>query len=274
SWSINSYSGLFISPFHSGKHEEVSGGSEYDYWILSHRGGAVFGDMIHDLLEKTDFTDPADWERRVADTGKRYTGVFGREDTGNYKRLIHHTMNAELPSEQSNRFTLSSVKNSLKKPEMEFYFQINTLNSKELTEIIRETAGSDRYTTPRRKHIRGFMRGFIDLVFQHNSKYYILDWKTNNLGPSLSVYAPENKGIERAMTENNYHMQYLIYSVALKRYMELRGTPFSKESFGGVYYLFLRGVREDSGYGVFYRSGSSLVGPVSELDLVFKGKNL
>jgi exodeoxyribonuclease V beta subunit len=95
------------------------------------------------------------------------------------------------------------------------------------------------------------MNGFIDLFFEYKGKYYILDWKSNHLGSELTAY--DNEGTSQAMKDNNYHLQYLIYTVALKRFLKNRITDFDyKQHFGGVFYLFLRGVRAKETSGVFY----------------------
>jgi exodeoxyribonuclease V beta subunit len=86
---------------------------------------------------------------------------------------------------------------------------------------------------------QGFMKGFADLVFEWKNKYYLLDWKTNYLGPSLQSYSPPH--LLASMGQNDYFLQAKIYAEALKRYVKLFDKrPFS-ESFGGMFYIFVRG---------------------------------
>ncbi len=86
---------------------------------------------------------------------------------------------------------------------------------------------------------RGVMKGFADLFFEWEGKYYLLDWKSNYLGASDQDYTLEK--IERVMQHNQYDLQASIYAEALKRYVKLFDTrPFS-ESFGGAFYYFIRG---------------------------------
>ncbi|HEY3553852.1 MAG TPA: PD-(D/E)XK nuclease family protein, partial [Casimicrobiaceae bacterium] len=85
-------------------------------------------------------------------------------------------------------------------------------------------------------------RGFIDLVFEHGSRYYVLDWKTNHLGYAPADYAPD--ALAAAMAAHGYHLQALLYSVALARYLAQRVPGYRHDAhFGGVIYLFVRGVR-------------------------------
>jgi exodeoxyribonuclease V beta subunit len=94
----------------------------------------------------------------------------------------------------------------------------------------------------------GFLKGVIDLVFEHGGKYYLLDWKSNWLGPSAEYYQPHH--LEEAMRLHGYFMQAQIYQEALKRYLGcFDQRPFS-ELFGGTFYLFMRGV--GPGTGIFY----------------------
>ncbi|HSW86811.1 MAG TPA: UvrD-helicase domain-containing protein [Rhabdochlamydiaceae bacterium] len=83
------------------------------------------------------------------------------------------------------------------------------------------------------------LKGFIDLVFQLNGKYYLLDWKSNWLGNTDEDYGIEN--IEREMRQHGYFLQAAIYAEALKRYVKLFDTRPLEECFGGAIYVFLRG---------------------------------
>jgi len=98
--------------------------------------------------------------------------------------------------------------------------------------------------------LEGLMNGKIDLFFECREKYFVLDWKSNFLGASLNAYSKEK--LKDAMNENNYHLQYLIYTVAVKKYLESRLPDFDyKTDFGGVIYVFLRGVRSNADTGIF-----------------------
>ena len=84
----------------------------------------------------------------------------------------------------------------------------------------------------------GFMKGVIDLVFTYQDKYYLIDWKSNWLGPNESAYNQE--ALEAAMRANQYPLQAAIYTEALKRYLaQVDPRPF-EECFGGAFYFFLR----------------------------------
>ena len=93
--------------------------------------------------------------------------------------------------------------------------------------------------------VRGFMVGSIDLIFEHAGRWYVVDYKSNNLGPHPADYTPRH--LAEAMSHSHYVLQYHIYAVALHRYLRWRlgdGYRF-EDHFGGVLYLFIRGMSPD-----------------------------
>ncbi len=118
--------------------------------------------------------------------------------------------------------------------------------------------------------VQGLMKGFIDLVFRWRGRFYLADYKSNHLGDRAPDYGPA--GMAESMTEHRYRLQYLIYTVALHRYLARRVPAYDYErDFGGVYYLFLRGMRpaEGAGYGVTYDRPPRAV--IETLDRLFAG---
>ena len=116
------------------------------------------------------------------------------------------------------------------------------------------------------EQIQGMVRGSIDLVFRHNGKYYIVDYKSNFLGSSLADY--NENALKKEMLHSHYDWQYLIYTLALHRYLQSVVPDYDyARDFGGVFYLFLRGMNGDPQSGVFYDRPS--VELITELDGVF-----
>ena len=100
--------------------------------------------------------------------------------------------------------------------------------------------------------LQGWMRGFIDLVFHHQGRFYVVDYKSNHLGGTWGDYHSE--AIRDAMVHHHYILQYHLYVAALHRYLALRVADYDYEThMGGVYYLFLRGMSPDNapGHGVW-----------------------
>ena len=114
--------------------------------------------------------------------------------------------------------------------------------------------------------IQGMVRGSIDLVFRHNGKYYLVDYKSNFLGSTLADYNQE--ALKKEMLHSHYDWQYLIYTLALHRYLQSVVPHYDyARDFGGVFYLFLRGMNGEPQSGVFYDRPS--VELITELDGVF-----
>jgi exodeoxyribonuclease V beta subunit len=102
------------------------------------------------------------------------------------------------------------------------------------------------------------LHGFMDLVFQHDGRYYITDWKSNLLGCSGSDYAGDN--MTRSMADHSYILQYHLYTLALDRHLRLHLPGYSYEThFGGAIYVFLRGIAADSPDQGIYRDKPSAV---------------
>lgn len=96
--------------------------------------------------------------------------------------------------------------------------------------------------------VNGFMKGFIDLVFEFEGRWHIIDYKSNFLGERYRDYSPG--ALENAMAEHHYYLQYHIYTVALHRYLARRLSGYDYDRhFGGVYYLFIRGMSPEVGAG-------------------------
>ncbi len=131
-----------------------------------------------------------------------------------------------------------------------------------------------------RVKLAGFMTGSIDLVFRAGDRWYIADYKSNRLDPhrtgSLPAQHYYQPGLRHEMEHHHYYVQYHLYAVALHRYLGWRlGAGYSyEEHFGGVYYLFLRGMQgadtpeeNDLRHGVFFDRPPWEV--VSALDRLF-----
>lgn len=116
------------------------------------------------------------------------------------------------------------------------------------------------------EQIQGMVRGSIDLVFRHNGKYYLVDYKSNFLGSTLADYNQE--ALKKEMLHSHYDWQYLIYTLAVHRYLQSVVPHYDyARDFGGVFYLFLRGMNGEPQSGVFYDHPS--VELITELDGAF-----
>ena len=104
------------------------------------------------------------------------------------------------------------------------------------------------------------LKGAIDLVFQVDGKWYVADYKSNRCRkradePTRADHFSQHS-LMTEMFSHHYPLQYILYSFALHRYLQarLKGNYDYSRDFGGVCYLFLRGMTFDNGdgFGVFH----------------------
>ena len=142
--------------------------------------------------------------------------------------------------------SLQRIRNPL--PEMEFWFPSGGLLSGKIDALCRAhlLGGCDRPLLPERE-LRGMLMGFADLVFEHAGRYWVLDYKSNYLGPGDADYGAD--ALEVAMATHRYDVQAAIYLLALHRLLRLRLGPRydPARQLGGAVYFFLRGLHGPAG---------------------------
>ncbi|MBK1620985.1 exodeoxyribonuclease V subunit beta, partial [Lamprobacter modestohalophilus] len=122
----------------------------------------------------------------------------------------------------------------------------------------------------RPNQLDGLLKGFIDLVFEHQGRYYLLDWKSNWLGPEDSAYTDE--AMRTAILAHRYDLQYALYLLALHRLLRARLPDYHIEQhLGGALYVFLRGHQAPT-QGLFMAKPSRAL--IEGLDRLFNGRPL
>jgi len=142
--------------------------------------------------------------------------------------------------------------------EMEFYFPAKQTSDRGFRALLSSVTSAPGFNggkirgldTITFERFAGFLRGFIDLVVEHEGKYYIVDWKSNYLGPDIADY--DHDALCEAMDSHLYTVQALIYTLALDRHLAARLPGYEYEThFGGVIYVFVRGVNPDGEEGLW-----------------------
>jgi exodeoxyribonuclease V beta subunit len=202
--------------------------------------GAAAGECLHAILERIDFTEPRGWHAIVAATLAEFPPGRGDVDGARLapmvERMLHDVTSTPLPFGG----TLAALPRTRRLAELGFTFPARDLDTSRLRDAVVAAGYPMPRLAPGRLH--GYLNGYVDLVFEHAGRYYVLDWKSNHLGNAPSGYAPA--AIAHAMRDHGYHLQQLIYAVALDRYLQRRLPRYDRElHFGGVLYLFIRGVR-------------------------------
>ncbi len=246
--------------------EQVEKTTGSDLPLADFPKGAVAGNFFHMIFELADFaalSAPNDLEDLVARELQNY-GFLKEKWTHTVSTSLWQVMKTNLLGKQ--KLTLSDIPLSQRLNELPFTFPVAgqgnsepVFTAKALSEAFKEDAGvmSGQYVAEIAHlsfaPLQGYLKGFIDLVFEHNGKWYLADYKSNHLGEHREDYNPGQ--LVSAMEQHHYFLQYHIYTIALHRYLTHRVPGYSyKKDFGGVFYLFIKGMHPDSGsdYGVFF----------------------
>ena len=231
--------------------------------IFAFPRGAKAGIFLHEIFERLDFTAHKHaLEPLVTELLDRHG--FAAEWCGVVCSMVQNVLQAPLGEE---RFTLAKIGMERRFTELEFFFPLSQVSSERLRDTVaryseRTGAGSGEllfdtfpvnmaglFSRLSFAPVQGMLRGFMDLVVEHGGRYFILDWKSNHLGNRVEDY--DQPGMRREMEQSLYPLQYLLYTVALDNYLRLRIPDYDYDRhFGGVFYLFLRGVNR-RGNGVF-----------------------
>ena len=263
-WALTSFSGINAK----GQHKEESaddsdedpnpdedaenliekGKNEQHVPMALFPSGTDAGTVLHSIFEKADFS--SENNTGIISTILKKKMNFNTEELEKSVPTVNECLNSvfSAPIFDGGR-TLRDAQNS-KTAEMEFFLSIkdDVLEGK-LSKIIEDNYKTAKLEADSVK--KGFLHGFIDLVAKVDDKYYILDWKSNNLkeadDPEDPYSAYNAKGIEKEMKRHNYYLQYMLYLAAFDRYMQSADKSYSYEkNFGGIRYVFLRGVKAGS----------------------------
>ncbi|MGP1923497.1 MAG: exodeoxyribonuclease V subunit beta [Arsenophonus sp. NEOnobi-MAG3] len=168
-------------------------------------------------------------------------------------------------------FSLSKIRPEHQLNEMQFHLSIEKLLSPSVLDRLAHQYDvlSQRCQPFSFEPVMGVLNGYIDLVFFCQDKFYLLDYKSNCLGENGLAYSQE--AIQNAMIDHRYDLQYQLYTLAMHRYLQNRLANYDyQKNFGGVIYLFLRGVDANNpGYGIYHTIPTYAF--INSLDELFNG---
>jgi len=209
--------------------------------------GIKIGTALHRFLEKYDFSQPLN-----EDKVEKLCQWLQLDEM--WLPSLQQWMNAILDtplSADDPTLKLSNLSRHQCVKEMQFYLKLNRVF--DVSAFNRALQKHHHLPSEALQFdaIKGMLRGFIDLVFCHNGKYYLVDYKSNFLGVEPQNYVGQS--LEQAMLANHYDWQYLFYTLALHRYLQQRDANYHYEThLGGVFYCFLRGMNGENQDGVFF----------------------
>ena len=235
-------------------------------------GGTAAGDVIHEVLEQIDFSvrDRAALEVEVRGALARH-GFEPDTHCAAVSDALEATLDTPLEPGPAG-FPLRAITLAHRKSELGFVFPVGPGPGGQVAQPERQVLTPDRLAAVYARHerppipgsypdrlrrlgfggLRGFLSGAIDLVFEHQGLWYLVDYKSSRLGPRPSDYRQPR--LVENMAEHHYFLQYGIYAVALHRYLGRRIPDYDYDRhFGAVYYLYVRGMSPEygAGHGVF-----------------------
>jgi exodeoxyribonuclease V beta subunit len=272
-WRISSFSALTRTEYEPNRYEpdryetqaghpvQGESGANREIVLKAFPKGAGSGDFFHAIFEDLDFRDAGSVEGVV----DKNLAKFGFKDPALgdvVLAAVRDILATPLDpvgkgggTKEGHPFCLENISLGQRFTELEFFFDVNNLDLAAIGALFAKQSNGNTYAkhlfTLGAKPFKGFVKGFIDLVIQHRGRWYLLDYKSNFLGTVHGDYG--RFAMEEAMESHHYILQYHLYLVALHRYLGLRLKDYSYDrDFGGVFYLFIRGMHPKGDHGVFF----------------------
>ena len=219
--------------------------------------GADIGNVLHGLFEHTDFMNADAVSEAAVQNALQAYGITPPSDArwtpAHIREMIATVCRANIPDAG---FALADVPRHASLREWRFSMPVRDFSIGRVADAL-EAHGSAHargYAPMLRRlrddQFRGYLTGSIDLAFEHDNRWHILDWKSNWLGAGDADYAPEALG--HAMHAAHYTLQYHVYLVALHRQLRARQRGYDASChWGQVTYAFLRGISNSRREGWF-----------------------
>ena len=217
--------------------------------ILEFPRGSRAGTFLHTLFEALDFESNTlntalnhryiSTEDYISELLANSHLVESRQQEA-WARYLVHWLTSVLDYPLLSTISLSSLSTQDYQVEMDFHFPVQRLDVPGFNALLREVnPGADYLDFA---SFEGQLKGAIDLVFRSEGQYFVLDYKSNHLGHTAEEYLPQ--ALEIAINDHRYDVQYLLYTLAVHRLLKHRlGSDYDyQRDFGGVLYLFLRGM--------------------------------
>ncbi|MEP2652283.1 MAG: exodeoxyribonuclease V subunit beta, partial [Paraglaciecola sp.] len=240
---------------------------------FSFERGANAGSFLHGVLENIDLQKP----EQLAEVITKQSTWYGIDETW------HGCLDMWLRDVLSSPFTIENEDADLTtglsldklapnhiKVEMEFHMPLHQVKVSDFNKIINQY--TQHHTRDYQfEELNGMIKGFIDLMFEFNGKFYVADYKSNHLGDSFDDY--HQGAMEKAMTDHDYHLQAILYTLALHRWLGYKLPNYNYSThIGGAYYFFLRGMSQNQpGNGVYFALPEQSM--IEQLDTLFSGEN-
>jgi exodeoxyribonuclease V beta subunit len=228
---------------------------------------------MHSIMEQVDFkraslTTHDEQTRHTVENILRGSGICLKDDKAATEEAVKETTELYLqmlpswmtrPLSGEGEIRLADIDRADRSAEIRFSLacDLNPKMAEEIAALLADdaTPGSllaINRIAPSEEAVRGLLTGSIDLAFRHSGKFYLVDWKSNVLGPKPAHYA--RNVMEAEILAHKYHLQYTLYAAIFHRHMQALNPDWDYErDFGGCHYLFMRAFgHDDQGTGDFF----------------------
>jgi exodeoxyribonuclease V beta subunit len=220
--------------------------------------GPRAGVALHTLMENLDFDQPLSSQSHELERCLDRVGIVQSRDEWHHmlSSWIDEILRTPLPA----GCALGDIPRKSRLDEMEFHFPLDT--DAHFIGLLQQEGYLPHARGLSADQLAGVMTGLIDLVIEHDGRYWLIDYKSNHLG-DVAYTEPL---MREAVEHHQYDLQYLIYCVALIRYLRSRLPGFEYDKhFGGVCYLFMRGMDGNNDSGIYFdRPDETLVSALDE----------
>jgi len=104
------------------------------------------------------------------------------------------------------------------------------------------------------QRLNGMLTGVMDLVFEHQGQYGVLDYKSNRLDRYQTT------DLDAAVLDHRYDVQYVLYTLALHRLLQVRLPAYDYDQhMGPCVYVFLRGIAQPGAGVHLHRPARALI---------------
>ncbi len=206
--------------------------------------GVRAGTCLHEIFQQVDFAGTQKAAEPIIKETLRIHRLFTPSHANAVADMLDKVFHTSLKPKRPD-FTFSRVSANERLNELEFHFPVEKIALPKLHKCLVEFG---EYALPPLQMDQrafdvtsGFLKGFIDVVFRFDGRFYIVDWKSNWLGNHAEDYHAD--ALRAEMQRHFYFLQYHLYVAALHKYLALHLPDYDYEKhFGGVFYVFLRGI--------------------------------
>ncbi|WP_343187955.1 exodeoxyribonuclease V subunit beta [Buchnera aphidicola (Periphyllus koelreuteriae)] len=211
------------------------------YTSFSFPKGKKYGIFIHKILKKINFKKKINKNFLIKKIKKIKLSTKWIKFL---KKWIKNILKTPLKKNGIKLYNIN-LNNCLKELEFSLFLKKN-INLNIINTILKNKKIKNNY---KKKCI---LNGCIDLVFKNKNKYYLIDYKSDYLGKNKKKYIKKN--LKRIIKKNGYNIQYYLYSLALNKFLKHKLKKYTfKKNFGGIYYIFLRGINgKNNKYGILF----------------------